>query len=218
MWSCVPARDNQCEQVANDQPKARKLFERADDVEQTSQLDSKQGFAYVSFFEGVHGFTAPWEELAIIRVSQAPSSLGVVVDANSQGTRSTVTSSLAFRSWSGAVSGFAALTMFGLSKREFVGQSVTKLIPDPFAEAHGALLVRFLASGNLVHTVAPRWLARLHCSRCSIVSPLCCTTGRHEGHACCVHAASRRIPAACLHECELVQAPPCGHCAAVAGV
>jgi PAS domain S-box-containing protein len=69
-------------------------------------------------------FDTSQENVAVITISHQPNTLGTIESVNS-----------------------VALSMFGYSRRVFVGKDISVIMPRPFATVHASYLQRYLETG-----------------------------------------------------------------------
>jgi hypothetical protein len=81
----------------------------------------------VVLFQSAHVLDVSREDMAVITVSQAINTLGIIESANA-----------------------VALSMFGYNKRDMVGKNISMIVPPPMNARHDAYLKAYLDSGRSV--------------------------------------------------------------------
>src|SRR4051794_36944124 len=101
------------------------LLQDAEQIEDDqSRAHNAAGDADVMYNTQVTDFDLTSESAAVITVSAASTTLGVVTEVNG-----------------------AAQRILGWSRRELVGKSLSSIIPEPIASAHDGYLGKFLLNG-----------------------------------------------------------------------
>ncbi len=87
------------------------------------------------FFQDSHLLDLSREDMAVITVSQAINTLGIIESANA-----------------------VALSMFGYNKRDMVGKNISMIVPPPMNARHDAYLKAYLDSGRSVVSWGLVWV------------------------------------------------------------
>jgi PAS domain S-box-containing protein len=140
-------------EIANSPKRAIELL---DDAEQIEEDESKARAAASAdattdypFMVHAPDFDLSNENVALIRMSGEPSSLGVIVDAN-----------------------MSALKMLGYARRELVGKNIDNVVPDPIAGVHQRFLEKYIATGEETVVNTSRIYLGLH--RSGYIFPMSC--------------------------------------------
>ncbi len=116
-----------CFQVMNNYAKATDLSQQADDIEAATAKDIADKSANVVMFESGIPLDSSQDDVAVIMVSQALSSIGTIESANT-----------------------SALNLFGYTKRDMCGKNINIIVPFPLAGAHDGYLMTFVSTGRSV--------------------------------------------------------------------
>ena len=114
-------------QVAHDTGKAEKLNAQADEVDDSVAKEFAEKSANVVMFEEGILLDVSREDMGMVAVSQAVSTLGRIQSVNS-----------------------VVLNMFGYSKRDLVGKNIKTIVPAPWCGVHDLYLRAFAETGHPV--------------------------------------------------------------------
>ena len=107
--------------------RALQLHAVADEIELSAAYDTVGAVATAALFKPCAPIDATREDVAVLLVSQSLTNVGVIEGANS-----------------------VALTLFGYTRRDLLGQNVAAIIPFPLSTAHDSYLMRYVTTGRPV--------------------------------------------------------------------
>lgn len=125
-------------EVSNEPARALALLEEADSLEDVAARRHASSSGAFSFMQN-GTFDVGDEAVAIITASAQVGRLGVVTSCNAN-----------------------ALRMFGYSRRELLGRTLSTLMPEPIASIHGRMMNMYLTSGVEHVTSSTRMVFGLH--------------------------------------------------------